>query len=206
MTSKKKKISVLKTKNFFEKYPILLFLQHNNCTTKDWSDFKKKNVEFLVLKNSIPKIVRCLENDQAESIKSSPNQRFGANWNNTSGNDKVLGNSNFSALSYDKVNALFQGPSIALGCRDIEQLDKVWTFLKSQSNLVFVGGFLQNQVLNHLDIEKLLKINHSIYNVLLSQLNVQNELYGTLKKSLNLNYLNQISQSFLNTLSVIGQK
>ncbi len=190
MTSKKKKISVLKTKNFFEKYPILLFLQHNNCTTKDWSDFKKKNVEFLVLKNSIPKIVRCLEIDQAGS----------------SANDKVFDNSNFSALSHDKVNALFQGPSIALGCRDIEQLDKVWTFLKSQSNLVFVGGFLENQVLNHLDIEKLLKINHSIYNVLLSQLNVQNQLYGTLKESLNLNYLNQISQSFLNTLSVIGQK
>lgn len=200
MTSKKKKISVLKTKNFFEKYPILLFLQHNNCTTKEWSDFKKKNVEFLVLKNSIPKIVRCLDTSQTEDNDSITKNQILDNVKGINSSD------NFSALGHDKITRLFQGPSIALGCRDIDQLDKVWTFLKSQSNLVFVGGFLENQTLNHLDVEKLLKINHSIYNVLLSQLNVQNELYGTLKNSINLNYLNHIPQSFLNTLSVISKK
>lgn len=199
MTSKKKKIRKITCKNFFEKYSILLFLQHNNCTTKEWSEFKKKNIEFLVLKNSIPKIIRC--GSLKEKSKTESNQM--STKNNILAHGKGI---NLYTPRHDQVDLLFQGPSIALGCRDIDQLDQVWTFLKSQSNLVFVGGFLENQTLNHLDIEKLLKINYSIYNVLLSQLNVQNELYRTLKNSINLNYLNQIPQSFLNTLSVISQK
>ena len=54
----KKRIVILKTKFFFDTYPILLFVQHNNLSIKEWSQLRLalkalKNINLYGLKNSI---------------------------------------------------------------------------------------------------------------------------------------------------------
>jgi ribosomal protein L10 len=53
-----KKITILNTKNFFQKYPIVLVIQHNNLSVKEWNHLrvglkKTEKIGIYSLKNSI---------------------------------------------------------------------------------------------------------------------------------------------------------
>ena len=54
----KQSIAFLKTQNFLQTYPIILFFQHNNLSVKQWLDLgiQLKNfqdTDILVLKNTL---------------------------------------------------------------------------------------------------------------------------------------------------------
>lgn len=127
----KKKIDLLKTKNILEKYSIILFFQHNNCTVADWSKLKSNvtqfdNTKIYIIKNSI--VQKILLNDNVYSEKEIKN--------------------------------LFQGPNFLIGCNNLDQVDYVFKLIQSNSNIIFLGGFYENQIINHLDLEKLLQLKN----------------------------------------------
>jgi hypothetical protein len=104
------------------------------------------------------------------------------------------------------IEHLFQGPSFFLGCQNVSQLKDIWNFTKSLPNVIFVGGIISKQFFNHLDIEKLLQLNNSIYLTLLEVLNIKNNAYNVLQKSLDFNYFSNIQESFVSCLNEITVK
>ena len=178
MINKKNKIHLLKTTNFFREYPIILLLQHNNLKVSEWSNLRlhlkqMNNVNLLIGKNSV--IEKAL-------LPLFKNQN----------------------LKY-----LFQGPSSFIGCQEISQLKDICNFSKSIPNIIFIGGIMtssksenfRNQFLNHLDLEKLVQLDNSIYVNLLNVLNSKNNIYDLLQKSLDLNYFLNIQTSFVSCLN-----
>ena len=104
------------------------------------------------------------------------------------------------------IENLFQGPSFFIGCQNMSQLKHIWNFSKSMPNVIFVGGIMTKQFLNHLDIEKLLQLNDSIYVTLVEVLNTKNNVYNLLQKSLDFNYFSHIQESFVSCLNEISIK
>ncbi len=79
-------------------------------------------------------------------------------------------------------HSLCQGPNFLLGCRDEIHLPLLWTIIQSHSKLVFISCIYKNQLLNHLDVEALLKTQNSVYFKLLNQLDNSKKLINILKQ------------------------
>ena len=145
MINFKKKNKKLKTETFVNQFPILVLLQHNNLTINEWFDFKsqiqQKKIQFLTIKNSLLKQVL---------LKNSP----------------VLFDLKKKQLSSDNkefVETLCQGPNVLVGCQDLNQLESLWHYLSGDTKCIFMSCFYKGKILNHLDVEILLKTNSSIY-------------------------------------------
>ncbi len=82
---------------------------------------------------------------------------------------------------FETIDSLCQGPNFLVGCRDETHLPLLWTTIQSHPKLVFISCFYKNQLLNHLDVEALLKTQNSVYLDFLSQLDHTRKLINTLK-------------------------
>lgn len=174
-------VRVLKTEKFITKYPIILFFQHNNLSVKQWLLLRNqvKNIdggELLIFKNTI------IEN--------------------------VLVNKNFADLK-----SIFQGPCFALGFSDFSQFNNVLKlvnpshlkilFKTNQTSTIFLlGGLLNNQFINHLDIAKIAKLDSNVHKNLILNLNKTEQIYDVLQTSRYQPY-NQLNKVFLNFIACL---
>ena len=185
MINFKKKNKKLKTETFVNQFPILVLLQHNNLTINEWFDFKsqiqQKKIQFLTIKNSLLKQVL---------LKNSP----------------VLFDLKKKQLSSDNkefVETLCQGPNVLVGCQDLNQLESLWHYLSGDTKCIFMSCFYKGKILNHLDVEILLKTNSSIYYTLFSHLDKKTELYSVLQNKLELHPLLNLQTSLLAVISLL---
>lgn len=177
MIHHKKKRNKLKTENFLNEFPIIIVLQHNNFTIKDWFDFRQKLqeisgdcIEILNVKNSLLK-------KSLVAINSEKNLLF-----------------------------LCQGPNLILGCKDETQLKSIWSFLNSYSKLIFISCFYKKQILNNLDLEIYFKTTNSIYSEFLGVLDRKTQLSFLLKQSVQLQPLFNIQQNSIGVLECLKQR
>jgi len=112
----------------------------------------------------------------------------------------------------NSVETLCQGPNFLLGCKEVDNVKKLWDFLHTPSFLIkktempsflFMGCFYKNQILNHLDFGILLKTDLTIYQNLLLQLEKKSEIYTLLHNSLFLTPLLAAQSSLLMTFSAL---
>ena len=177
-TTLKKSINLAKIKNLFQNYSLLLVVQYNNLDRKDWSFMKSqlekmRKSQVLVIKNTLAeKVVEDLLKETSPFIPKK---------------------------SMDRIH-LFQGPSVVLGCQDVDNLGFLWNFIQTHEKLIFVGGLYQGRLLNHLDIEKLITLDFSIYEKLFDSLGQKTQLDLVLKESMSLNFLDTLNTSFLQCL------
>ena len=196
MINFKKKNKKLKTETFVNQFSILVLLQQNNLTINEWFDFKsqiqqkkipsnsfccQKEIQFLTIKNSLLKQVL---------LKNSP----------------VLFDLKKKQLSSDNkefVETLCQGPNVLVGCQDLNQLESLWHYLSGDTKCIFMSCFYKGKILNHLDVEILLKTNSSIYYTLFSHLDKKTELYSVLQNKLELHPLLNLQTSLLAVISLL---
>lgn len=175
MKNTKKKINKVKTDNFLEKFPILFLLQQTNFTVSDWFDLKHKITEFAE-KSSNVKILNIKNNILKQSL---------------------------SPEIYNSLNFLLQGPNFLIGCQNENQSKLIWNCIQSHPKLVFISCLYKNQLLNHLDFESFLKLDNSIYQNLIFQLDKKTELYHTLQQNLTIQPVILTQQNFITCLSML---
>lgn len=191
MINNKKKIYQIKTKNFLKKFPIIFLLQHNNFTVNDWFHFKQKINEISVnnkLKNNSTNSANCGD-FEILNIKNSLLKNI------------LKSNANGEQVTRPNLEFLCQGPNFIIGCKTDKHLNALWDCINSNSKLVFISCLYQNQLLNHLDVELLLKTNLSIYQALLQSLDQKTQIYRLLQSQLQIQPLNLIQYNFLTQLS-----
>ena len=194
MIKNKKKINKIKTETFLEKFPILFLLQQNNFTVNDWFDFKQKIQE---IQDQSDSKIKNLENGKKIEILNIKNSVF----------KKILETStNVENSKSNSLSSILQGPNFIIGCENDAQLNSIWKCVRSNKKLVFISCLYQNQLINHLDLEILLKANSSVYQTLLHQFDKKTELYSVLNQNLTLRPLISVQLDFLNVLNVIKEK
>lgn len=154
MTNLKKNLQKRKTQNFLEKFPIIFFLQQSNFSVNDWVDFKRKTREWS--ENTSP----------IELLKSK----------------NTLLKQSLSTKISPEFQQVLQGPLFVIGCHTANQSELIWNYIKSHPKTLFMSCLYKNQTLNHLDFEKLLTVNSSIYHTFCFQVNQSTTLLDVLNQ------------------------
>ena len=170
----RKNITILKTTEFFNAYPIMLFLQHNNLSVKEWSSLRIHlkqfdNVSMLLLKNSVIENIIVTENSQ---------------------NKKIL-------------QSMFQGPCFAIGCFEFSQLIKVMELVKKNPKILTVGALLEKKILTHLDLNKIITLDNTVYKSLFNNFSQSSLFLNTLENSLNFQILQHKQRDLISCLSFL---
>jgi ribosomal protein L10 len=170
----KKTMAIYKTKNFFNTYPLMLFVQHNNLSVKEWSGLRMEikqldSVNMLILKNSI-----------VENITFNPNM-----------------------IDKNIIESLFQGPCLAIGCLELSQFRKITKIFQVTPKVLIIAAVLNKQLLTHLDLDKLLTLNTNIYNSLINEMSQSMNLCNIIQSPLNFQILDQIPKNLINCLYYI---
>jgi len=155
MSALKKKLISHNISKFLEKNLLVFFFNYNHINTEEWHVIKNqlskiKQVNTLRVKNRIGKNV-IIKN----SCKKEDENR-----------DKI-----------EKLSTLFQGPTFLIGIASSQECEPVFSVIKKQKKCIFVGGLYQGQLINHLDVKYLLKVEKGAYTDLISTL--QSPLYFT---------------------------
>lgn len=89
--------------------------------------------------------------------------------------DKEISSSTDEARPFysNQLENLVQGPLFLLGCQNIDDLKNVWSILKNCSSVIFLGSQYKSQLYTHLDIQKSLELNKTIYYELFNILDQQ---------------------------------
>lgn len=184
----KKKINIIKTENFLEKFPIIILLQHNNLTVNDWLNLKKKIIE-LVGSDAKTSTIEIL------SIKNSLLKKI------------LLGSHSLKIpnSSQGTVSFFCQGPNFIIGCKNENHLKSIWNFINSNSKFLFISCLYKNQLLNHLDLKILLETNQSIYNSFINNLDKKTDLYNVLRHNLTLHPLIRVQENLINIFYFIKE-
>lgn len=156
MSALKKKLISHNISNFLEKNLLVFFFNYNHINTEEWHVIKNqlskiKQVNTLVVKNRIGNnVIRKKNSCKKEGEKI----------------DKI-----------EKLSTLFQGPTFLIGIASSQECEPVFSVIKKQKKCIFVGGLYQGQLINHLDVKYLLKVEKVAYTNLISTL--QSTLYLT---------------------------
>ena len=166
MSALKKRLVSHNISRFLKENLLVLFFNYNHINTEEWrliknqlSSIKRKGyVDALVVKNRIAKSV--ISRDYHE--KGDSRKDTGFNKNNS---------------EIEKLSTLFQGPTFLIGLKSPQECEPVFNIIKKQKKCIFVGGLYQGQLINHLDVKYLLKVEKRAYTDLVSTL--QSTLYLT---------------------------
>lgn len=60
---------------------------------------------------------------------------------------------------YSNFLTIFQGPTLILSCKSIEDIPFVFKVLEQYKNIMFLGGKVQNNYITHLDLKKIISSN-----------------------------------------------
>jgi ribosomal protein L10 len=177
-------ITFLQTEKFFQSYPIILLFQHNNLNVTEWSKLRIHLQEFdntsiFLLKNTVAEQVlfNCAES-------------------------KIELNSVNIFNSKKKIN-IFQGPSFGVGFFKQARVRDILKKTTLYSNVILIGGIINNQLINHLDIIKLSKLNKDIYSSFLINCHQSKVLHNLLRNSININVVDQVLLDFLGCLELL---
>jgi ribosomal protein L10 len=178
---KKKDLYLLKTNIFLKKYPIIVFLQHNNLKVKNWSQLRvnlktKNNSSIFLFKNTIMETALC--------------------------NTLLI----TTQLTTNSIQSLFQGPCFAFGCTNLDELKTLWNLINSTQNIIIIGGIYSNTILNHLDLEKLLNLDNTTYDVFVNIFNQKYLLYNSLQAPLSFNIFQEIQLNLISCLLNLKEK
>ena len=149
MSALKKKLISHNISNFLEKNLLVFFFNYNHINTEEWHVIKNqlskiKQVKILRVKNRIGKnVIRKKNSCKQENEKI----------------DKI-----------EKLSTLFQGPTFLIGIASSQECEPVFSVIKKQKKCIFVGGLYQGQLINHLDVKYLLKVEKGAYANLISTL------------------------------------
>lgn len=149
MSALKKKIILQNIYQFLDKKQGVLFFNYNHINTQEWLIIKNqlskvKQVDTLVVKNRIGNHVIT---KKEQSLKER----------------KQKGEQVQTGLCMEKLSTLFQGPTFLIGINSPQEYEPVFSIIKKQKKCIFVGGLYQGQLVNHLDVEYLLKVEKSAY-------------------------------------------
>jgi len=167
MSALKKKLISHNISKFLEKNLLLFFFNYNHINTEEWHVIKNqlskiKKVNTLRVKNRIGKNV-IIKN----SCKKEDENR-----------DKI-----------EKLSTLFQGPTFLIGIPSSQECEPVFSVIKKQKKCIFVGGLYQGQLINHLDVKYLLKVEKVAYTNLISTLQSTLHLNPITTNTVQLYYL-----------------
>ena len=151
MSALKKKLISHNISRFLEENLLVFFFNYNHINTEEWH----------LIKNQLSKVekvhTRVIKNGIANNVIRKKKEKIYYN--------------------IEKLSTLFQGPTFLIGISSVKELKPVFNIIKKQKKCVFVGGLYQGQLINHLDVEYLLKVEKVAYTNLLSTL--QSTLYLT---------------------------
>ena len=146
MSALKKKLISHNISRFLEENLLVFFFNYNHINTEEWH----------LIKNQLSKVekvnTRVVKNGIANNVIRKKNLCEKRNYN------------------IEKLSTLFQGPTFLIGIKDSKECEPVFNIIKKQKKCVFVGGLYQGQLINHLDVEYLLKVEKVAYTNLLSTL------------------------------------
>jgi len=167
MSALKKKLISHNISKFLEKNLLVFFFNYNHINTEEWHVIKNqlskiKKVNTLRVKNRIGKNV-IIKN----SCKKEDENR-----------DKI-----------EKLSTLFQGPTFLIGIPSSQECEPVFSVIKKQKKCIFVGGLYQGQLINHLDVKYLLKVEKVAYTNLISTLQSTLHLNPITTNTVQLYYL-----------------
>ena len=167
MSALKKKLISHNISKFLEKNLLVFFFNYNHINTEEWHVIKNqlskiKQVNTLRVKNRIGKNV-IIKN----SCKKEDENR-----------DQI-----------EKLSTLFQGPTFLIGIPSSQECEPVFSVIKKQKKCIFVGGLYQGQLINHLDVKYLLKVEKVAYTNLISTLQSTLHLNPITTNTVQLYYL-----------------
>ena len=142
MSALKKNLIFHNISNFLKKNLLVFFFNYNHINTEEWHVIKNqlskiKQVNTLKVKNRIGKnVIRKKNSCKKEGEKI----------------DKIK-----------KLSTLFQGPTFLIGITSSQECEPVFDVIKKQKKCIFVGGLYQGQLMNHLDVKYLLKVEKVAY-------------------------------------------
>ena len=146
MSALKKKYIFHNISRFLEENLLVLFFNYNHINTEEWHLIKQqfskiKQVNTLVVKNRIANnVIKKKEKGEKKTE------------------------------SIEKLSTLFQGPCFLIGMLSPEKCEKVLSVIKKQKKCIFVGALYRGQLMNHLDVSYLLKVEKVAYANLVSTL------------------------------------
>lgn len=188
MINIKKKIDTIKTQNFLREFPIIFLVQHNNFTLNDWSDLRQKIQEKQETSGDLNHKSNVIE---ILTVKNSLLK-------------KVLQTVYPSNKSNSRDwNWVLQGPNFIIGYKNEKNLQEIWDLIKLNPKLLFISCIYKNQLINHLDLEFLLKNYSSLYLQLINSLENGIHFYTLLHSQLPGQNLKSLQHDLLNTLKLI---
>ena len=185
MLNLKKQILNHKIKKIIKQYPFVLFIQCNNVTPKNWSSIKDQLsklgiIKTLKIKNQIARQL-LKETDYTKSIIIDSNPKSIA------------------------LNSVLQGSTLMIGCPIVEQLPGIYTILEKNKSLLFTGGLFQNQVITHLDFEKIVKLDKFIFTTFIQRCSSPIQSLLSLQNFTSLSHFTSVQKSLLQTLNTRKQ-
>jgi hypothetical protein len=105
----------------------------------------------------------------------------------------------------DVYSLLCQGPNVIVGCADRDGFQALWHSLNGTTGCLFTSCFYQGKILNHLDVEILLRTDKSIYSTLLQRLDKKTEIYSVLRDACRLHPLLQLQHNLLTVFRLYGE-
>ena len=151
MSALKKKYIFHNISTFLEENLLVFFFNYNHIYIEEWR----------IIKNELSKIKRV----NTLVVK------------NQIGNNVIKKNTGNKTKQFEKLSTLFQGPTFLIGISCSEECIQVFNSIKKQQKLIFVGGLYQSQLINHLDVKYLLKVENRANTSLITFL--QSTLYLT---------------------------
>lgn len=101
---------------------------------------------------------------------------------------------NKQKLNKKQIENILQGPIFLIGCHNLQDVKNIWNILKNWSNFIFLASEFNNQILTHLDIEKSIQLQDTVYNELL------NICYQQLRLQNTIEYSHQLETTIFNFL------
>lgn len=195
MLKLKKKLLIYTIKNIFNQQLVVLLFHYNTMNVKNFSKLKKELIKFKDIKIFIVKN-KLVSNFAIENSVLNQNVNNFFEKKNNATSLKQISENKETIISNKKQKSqktkvllplLFQGPTLIISCKSIQDENGVllpsfiFNTLEKYKNIVFLGGKIDNQYINHLDVKKLNTINSA----------------NTSKKQINLNLLQQLNSKFL---------
>lgn len=173
----KRNINVLKLQNFIQKYPYILFFQHNNLSVKQWDQLRQelknlKTTDLILIKNTYIQTLFC-EN---------------------------------AFFDTKKLAKIFQGPCFAVGFSQQTQFKEINQKIHKFSSILLLAALFDKKLLTHLEVSKFITLDERIYSSLLGKLNQSNAFVNILENSLDFNILHSTVLRLLYFLEIIKTK
>ena len=164
MSALKNKIISHNISTFLEVHLLLFFFNYNHMSIEEWRIIKSELGQIEKYK------YKFFKNQISNNFIKKSKQTF------TSFSIDKKQNNDKKKPEFEKLSTLFQTPTFLMGINSLEKCKQVFDLTKKHKKLIFVGGIYQNQIINHLDLDYLLKVQEFAYPTLLSNLQYNLEL------------------------------